>query len=182
MTLSRREVLVGTAAVAAAAAITVNPLASAAPVSIARPPAPDGRQRPPLLPLGALQVHYPDDRGFLMMMGRWYRRPWQHPSREQQAAAILNIYWGLVDDVVIEGADLDHLGLVPRAKLINIRRQFIRAPQTRLDFIEHDLAVCRLFDHEVSRVVADGWPNTPTARVLRRRAAVAALRKELRTA
>jgi len=172
MTMTRRGTLLGLTAAATAAALPKKLMAALI-----------GPRRPPLWPLGALQLHYPGDRGYLMMMGRWHRGPFpsiaQDPSQEQQTAAVLNIYRRLVEDVVIDGLDLDSLSLQQRNELIAIRRHFIRAPKDRINFVRHDHAVCRWLDREVSKIVDDSWRVTPSESAARNRALLVATRSEL---
>ena len=157
LTMTRRETLFGAAGAATAAALPQTVLA-----------APLGPRRPRLWPIGALQIDDSRYHGGLMMNGRWHRYALpsaaQPPSQEQQAMAVLNVYRALVNDVVIQGADLDNLGPEKRAELIAIDRQFSPSSPRRHDHVGHGQAVCRWLDHEVSKIVTNDWRVIPSER------------------
>jgi hypothetical protein len=165
MTISRREVLAGSAAVAAVGANFVGfPRGAAAP-------------RQPLTPIGYIRVGCADRREYPLLKAVRYHLTLpseeNQPSQEQQQRGLLNIYRALIEGNRIEAADLEGLGCDRFYNLVSLgcryhdRRNYNEYVQR--PYNPHDRAVCQWLDREIAQFVGDDWRVTPSEWAAHRR-------------
>jgi hypothetical protein len=171
MTISRREVLTGTAAVVVAGInLTSFPEAAAMP-------------RPPLTPIGYIHVRCANRREYPMVTDGWHypflpstNNP---PSQEQQRAGLLNIYRALIEGHRIDVADLKCLDYARSNHLVSLGFRYnnraYRPEDVRVvhrPWNAHDRAVCRWLDQEIAQIVDGDWRVKPSEWATHRRASL----------
>jgi hypothetical protein len=168
MTLSRRELVLGSAAfVAAGINLTSFPRAAAAP-------------RPLLTPIGYIHVRCADRRQYPMAMDNWHYAFLPStdypPSQGQQRAALLNIYRALIEGEWVEVADLKSLDRTKWHHLVSLgfRHNNRRYRKDEIQDVHrlwkaHDRAVRQWLDQEIAQFVDDDWRVTPSAWAAHRR-------------
>jgi hypothetical protein len=172
MSVSRREVLIGTAAVLAIGT-NVSGMAHVAAAT-----------RPPLTPIGCIFVTLTNCRARPMISDAWHRDfvpSLDAPlSQQQQCAGLLNIYWALSEGAAIDVRDLMCLDHSRWYQLVSLGFHYNNAayrPDDRLPVCRpsraHDRAVCEWVDRELSQIVDDGWRFVPSAFATHRRASLA---------
>jgi hypothetical protein len=151
MIISRREVLIGTAAVAAAGILTAFPVAISESV----------HARSPLTPPPTIWVHVSDAEG-LKPMATWFIWGEGAPQLPQRnVTALLNIYADLAAGQPISYDDLDALDR-KRCDEANEFGWTLQADMTASgEYASHARAVCRWLDRAVSEIGAGAGRTVP---------------------
>jgi hypothetical protein len=144
MIISRREVLIGTAAVAAAGILTAFPAAIAKPVYT----------RSPLRPPPAIWLRFsdgePDDH-----MSSWFMWGQDILQPHRETAALLKLHSDLAAGNPLCMDDLDALHTTKAVQLNDLAWVSSFSPSDERNWADHARAVCRWLDHEVY-LIADG--------------------------
>jgi hypothetical protein len=168
MTISRREVLVGTASIVATCAHSASAASAASSA------------RPFLTPAGTIFVTRANFRSCPMNTDGWHRdflpsivAP---PSQEQQDLALLSMYRALAEDMPIEINDLMSLNYTKWSQLVALGHHYSHPTYrhddklaTRRTSRGHDREVCAWVDREVSQIVDQDWRYVPSAFATHRR-------------
>jgi hypothetical protein len=144
MIISRREVLIGTAAVAAAGIVSAFPTATDASDYV----------RSPLTPPTAIWLRFSDGEPD-GPMSSWFIWGQPSPQPRREAEALLKLHSDLAAGGTLCMDDLDALDAAKAAQLNDLAWAFSFSPSDERNWADHARAVCRWLDQEVSRIDDD---------------------------